>query len=81
MLSGYKTYITSGGFAILAFLKGMGWIDQATYDALLAGLLGVVAVTQRAAVQKVETKVEEVKQVAEAPVTVTVPPVHPSIVR
>lgn len=39
MLKGYKTYIIAALIAILAGLKAMGYIDEATYQTLLA-LLG-----------------------------------------
>lgn len=48
MLQGYKTYIVAVLLAILAALKALGYIDEATYQALIA-LLGAGAVSTVAA--------------------------------
>lgn len=48
MLQGYKTYIVAALTAIVTLLHSLGYIDEATYQALLA-LLGAGAVTTVAA--------------------------------
>ncbi len=35
-LSGYKTYLFAGAIALATFAKAVGWIDDNTYQALLA---------------------------------------------
>ena len=52
MFSGQKTYIIAGLLAALAAAKALGWIDEATYQALF-GLLGAGGLaTLRAGVAK-----------------------------
>lgn len=36
MLQGYKTYLAAVLIALATFGKVLGWIDQSTYDAILA---------------------------------------------
>lgn len=48
MLQGYKSYIVAALLAILAAAHALGYIDEATYQALLA-LLGAGAVSTVAA--------------------------------
>jgi hypothetical protein len=48
MLKGYKTYIVAALTAIVTLLHSLGYIDEATYKALMA-LLGTGAVTTVAA--------------------------------
>ena len=43
MLAGYKSYIIAALIAVLAGLHAMGYIDEATYQTLLA-LLGAGAI-------------------------------------
>lgn len=51
-LSGYKTYIVAVLIAIATFSKTVGWIDQATFEAIL-GVLGALGLTAlRAGVTK-----------------------------
>ncbi len=39
MLEGKKTYLTAGLMALMAFARGMGWLDPQQYE-LILGLLG-----------------------------------------
>lgn len=52
MLEGKKTYITAGLLALMAFARGVNWLDQQQYELLLGflGSLGLAAL--RAGVSK-----------------------------
>jgi len=59
MLHGYKTYIVAVLLAILAALKALGYIDEATYQALIA-LLGAGAVSTVAAkINRIQTEIKD----------------------
>lgn len=59
MLQGYKTYIIAALIAILAGLKAMGYIDETTYQTLIA-LLGAGGLTTVAArISRVQSDVKE----------------------
>ena len=59
MLAGYKTYIIAGIIAVLAGLHAMGYIDEATYQTLLA-LLGAGGLSTVAAkISRVQKDVKE----------------------
>lgn len=59
MLQGYKTYIVAALTAIVTFLHSLGYIDDATYQALLA-LLGAGAVSTVAAkVNRIQQEIND----------------------
>jgi hypothetical protein len=45
MLNGKKTYIMAAVMALMAFARGMGWMDQNQFELLLsvAGSMGLAA--------------------------------------
>lgn len=51
-MSGYKTYILAGLIALLTFARAVNWVDQKTFETLLAlfGAGGLAAL--RAGVEK-----------------------------
>jgi hypothetical protein len=58
MLKGYKTYIIAALIAVLAGLHAMGYIDEATYQTLLA-LLGAGGLsTVSAKVNKIQEDIK-----------------------
>jgi len=59
MLTSYKTYIIAAIIALLAGLHAMGYIDEATYQTLLA-LLGAGGLTTVAAkINRIQTDVKD----------------------
>jgi len=50
-LAGKKTYIIAAIMAVLVFAKYAGFIDQSTYDQLVALLTGAGLATLRAAIK------------------------------
>ena len=52
MLDGYKTYIVAFLIAIAGFSMGRGWIDQSTFEAIVAILAGGGLAALRAGVKK-----------------------------
>ena len=52
ILDGYKTYIVAVLIAAAGFAKGMGWIDQSVFEAIVAILAGAGAAALRAGVKK-----------------------------
>jgi hypothetical protein len=52
MLEGRKTYISAGLLALMAFARGIDWLDQQQYE-LIMGLLGSLGLAAlRAGVSK-----------------------------
>ena len=51
MLNGYKTYLAGFLLVVLAGLKALEYIDQTTYDSVLALLTGLGLASLRSAVK------------------------------
>lgn len=59
MLAGYKTYIIAALVAILAGLHAMGYIDEATYQTLLALLAAGGTATVAAKIGRIQSNIDE----------------------
>jgi len=58
MLEGYKTYIIAAIVAVLAGLHAMGYIDEATYQTLLALLAAGGAATVSQKINRIEQDIK-----------------------
>ncbi len=52
LLAGYRTYLVAAAYAVVTFVEGVGWIDAGTADKIREVLIGLGAMTFRAALKR-----------------------------